>query len=98
MAKWQTLGRLCFTELFSLFVFFFFKCQIYHSVIYEDMPVSRTTNTYRDTSFRQHMAQPMNYAQPTYGEWRQPKETIRPVIVAVTVHYFHLTGENAILL
>lgn len=40
------------------------------------------------------MAHPMNYAQPTYGEWRQPKEMIRPVIVAVTVHYFHLTGKK----
>lgn len=40
------------------------------------------------------MANPMNYAQPTYGEWRQPKEMIRPVTVAVTVHYFHLTGKN----
>lgn len=40
----------------------------------------------------------MNYAQPPYGEWRQPKEIIRPVIVAVTVRYFHLTGKKAILL
>lgn len=61
------------------------------------MPSSRTTNTYRDTCFRQHMADPMNYAQPTYGEWRQPKEMIRPVTVAVTVHYFHLTGKNGVL-
>jgi len=62
------------------------------------VPSSRTTNTYRDTWFRQHMAHPMNYAQPTYGEWRPPKEAIRPVIVAMTVLYFHLTGKNAILL
>lgn len=62
------------------------------------MPSSRTTNTYRDTYFRQHMAHPMNYSQPTYREWRQPKEMIRPVIIAVTVHYFHLAGKNGILL
>lgn len=44
------------------------------------------------------MAQPMNYAQPAYGEWRQPEEIIRPVIGAVTVRYCHLTGKKAILL